>query len=1113
MSRPKELNMLVGMLHQAAKLEHSLLDCYLYTACSIKSLPEEFREFEDGRPNLRRAIQFEKARQWKQSILGVSHEEMLHLHYVQCLLRALDEAPSFSLPDRNPDTGFWKIANWDIFETGKAPEQGTEVPIDGLTTEQIKRFILFESTDSLQDDDPFGEKSTALFQRIFDFELDFHLEGIVYNIADDAKRTQLKDALLKIYREQPPLESAAQLKKLVRAEGIAEEDLKYVRFQSIGDFYKKGILPLYHQAFDKGQVKNANLTFNNEMQGFAASEGFLPVGPVYRSKNYTDFATANSQNPFRYFKNVDSVVNEIVEEGEGFDGFEGMVETFLAKVVEIGGTREYLKAFKNDQKNARTKGYSTPEWLANAQLCRQSHLYRFVLIHMDMAFEKELCRQAGVTFSANRQLLSIDTNNHAVAKMIAEMPRQFNACYLGMVMWLSRIYEVKLWQTDKDRRFAIEMIATWPMMSLAIRPFLELMTFFPIDLQLLFRQDKASMPGLPTEATQLVDYFNSTERSESINKEIDYLVMRVLANAAQWASEQIDVIQKHSTDPLKDMAVTRLTGLSRLSEFERQFPFREHGGYSNQMPDLTYQQEYPDAGQYSEDPSLLDSIFEDAVVLKLRFGGFGLVQLSTDPDPPTDESGCTGTHMLHPADGDRRLDRSLVWQNLPGQKNILRSPGPKLPPLGVNLVDVSLEVTNGGATAGFVPLQVMQSAGAVQTSGVQQVLQVNGLHTLIRYPVSAVSETPLRLNLLEKNGIRPFLNGDNHLVSKDGEPVDPFILALTDDQHQLLFRREIFNEGKTLLEMNPLERLETARWPTGFDSNLGDIPAWLAPALPDGYLGRVQQGPPAYLGQRADVLYESLGGLLDGGVKDTQQEVDEVISYAERLFLVTMPRGTTVGWLAVMLHYGHSVSGELSSNEDNNVLYQFLEKQLGLKVSCLPAQTDRSKANSRWVVKYTKGIMDTDAISDLVFGELYIPLQVLPDGKPFVITRNWVFSAGMKDLLGAYTLQFGKPFWATFNVSGDTRTITLPTGVTLTETLLTADGESYSYAATGMPGIRNYTGRFSVSTLADQGVELTLQVRFEYDTTSAFQAMASVLGGYFEAVQHSLNTHFASQPG
>jgi Ferritin-like len=1119
-----ELNMLVGMLHQASKLEHCLLDTYLYTASTIKSLPEEFALLSNGKPNLRRAIQFEKARQWKQSILGVSHEEMMHLHYVQCLLRALDESPSFALPDRKKDTGNWFISNWDIYQPGDTQDEGTEIPLEGLTSKQIKQFILFESTDSLQDSNPFGDQNKALFQKLYEFELDFHLEGILYNIADQQKRDDMKKALNDIYLNLAPSDEGMLKAALLEALPDAEEDLKYVRFQSIGDFYTKGILPLYQQAFDTGKVKNSNLGFNNEMQGFAAGEGFLPVGPVYRSKNYTEFSTANAQHALRYFKNVESIVNEIVEEGEGFEGFETTAERFLAKVTEIGGTRHYLDAWKKDKRNARTKGYSTPQWLADAELCRQSHLYRFAMIYMDMEFEQQLCKNVGTTFSANRDPLTIDMGNHSLKKLVTEMPKQFNACYLVMLSWLSRIYEVKLWETDKDRRLAIEMIATWPMMSLSIRPFLELISFFPVDLKAMFRLDKDALPGLPTDATQLADYFSDTERSETINKQIDYLALRVLANVADWAREQIEVVKANFSGYQADMIITRLSGLSRLNEFEKQFPFREHGGYSNTMPDLNYQQQFPDAGLFSENPSMLgqepknpneqDRIFEDTLVLKLRFGGFGLVQLSTDPDPPTDESGCTGTHMLHAADGELTLDRALVWQDLPGQKNILREPRKKLPTIGVNIVDLTLQVTaESGATAGYMPLQIMQSTGAVQTSGVQQYLDVNGLNDLVKYDSSNVlgAGNPVRLNLLEKDGIRPFLNGDNHLVSKDGEPIDPFIISVTDDQHQNIFQREIYNEGKTLLEMDPLQRVETSRWPTGFDSNLDDIPAWLIAHLPTDYTQAIMQGPPAYLGSRANVLYDELNLLLNDGAIMDQNKVDQLISFTERLFLITVPRGTTMGWLAILLNYGHSVSGIIKSSESNNPIYDLIERELNIKVSCLPEEKDRTKANSRWVVKYTKGIMDTDAITDLVYGELYIPLQVIPDGRKFNIKKKWVFAPGMKDLVAGYTCDFSKPFWATFMVEGKVRSIVLPSGIEIIETLADHDTYSYSYTATGVPGIDGYTGAFKVSVMDDSHVELLLEISFGFENTAAFKTMATIVGGFFSSTSTALNAHFSPE--
>ena len=92
-----EPGLLEQLLDEAAQVEHCLLNTYLFAACSLKSLPEEFATLSDGRENRRRAIHFERTRAWKQAVLGVAHEEMVHLHYVQCLLRAIGGRPHLGL--------------------------------------------------------------------------------------------------------------------------------------------------------------------------------------------------------------------------------------------------------------------------------------------------------------------------------------------------------------------------------------------------------------------------------------------------------------------------------------------------------------------------------------------------------------------------------------------------------------------------------------------------------------------------------------------------------------------------------------------------------------------------------------------------------------------------------------------------------------------------------------------------------------------------------------------------------------------------------------------------------------------------------------------------------
>ena len=100
------------------------------------------------------------------------------------------------------------------------------------------------------------------------------------------------------------------------------------------------------------------------------------------------------------------------------------------------------------------------------------------------------------------------------------MYKNFNACYLVLLSWLSRMYEIPNWEADKTRRLAIEMVASWPLMSMVIRPFLELVSFFPIDLHKLFRLEPDTLPsGKPKN---LLKKYENPERSEKINKEMDF---------------------------------------------------------------------------------------------------------------------------------------------------------------------------------------------------------------------------------------------------------------------------------------------------------------------------------------------------------------------------------------------------------------------------------------------------------------------------------------------------------------------------------------------------------------------------------------------------------------
>jgi hypothetical protein len=1107
--------LLIDMLQEAAKLEHCLLNSYLFAACSLKSTPQEFENCGDAL-NRRRAIHFERVRGWKQIILGVAHEEMRHLHYVQCMIRALGERPCFDLPARNSE-GVWVIPNWRV-RVGEHPvsDKGMAVPVGGVDEDAVRRFVLFESTDSLQEQDPFGAESTALFKDLYDFELELRLESMLVNMTPGPARDAIKTKLKAIYTQLTPVERKIVPEALMAA--VAKlPSVEQIQFQSIGDFYRIGIVPLYQQAFDEGWVVfNDRDLVDEQLNPDYAAEGFLPVGPFGRTERFARFAQQNVSDPLANYKRLEDIVEEIVEEGEGVRLFLQRAKDLLSKIAEIGPLG-FVRALAADRQSG-----STPDWLYEAQIIRKSHLYAFAMILQELREEEALAKAAGVVFQPSRTPVSVSALR--LSKVVEQLPAHFNACYLAMLAWLARMYEPRHWAADSPRRMAIEMVATWPLMSLAIRPFLELASFFPIDPSRLFRIDSDALPMLPIWAQELAELYHSPERSEAINERMDVLVMRTLKGAANWASEQIWAVAASGLPAHeREMITTRLKALAKLDEFERQFPYRVAGGYSNRAPNLTYQNLHPDSGRFEENPTTVNPLFSESLVMRLRFRGWGLVQLATDPDPPTDESGCTGTIMLHAADGDRELDRALVWQDFEPDHNIRRPVAEAGPPLGVNCVEAAVLVPalGTGTQAGYSPLQILSSTGAVQTSGVQQVLKVNGLNMVATVSANNVMKdgSALRMYLESKNDVRPFLNGDNHLIWQDGEPVDPFIVSLYADSGKdgekpiRLFSREAFNENRTINEMEPYQRLLTCRGPVGFDS-IRNLPAWaLTPetqsALAPGF-------PQSFLAKRCRVLADQLENVLGSteplDKKGDQQTIDQIVSVAERLLLTAQPRGTTVNWLRFLLHYGHTVSGAMDASAENPVL-DALSTVLGLKLQVTAVGSNRNGANSRWLIDYTKGMMDVDAISDFVYGELYVPLTAT--GKTATFKRAWSFPAAMKDVVRAFGVDFTRPFWLPYKVDEARRTVEFrgldpdnPDDVsTLTETLIAQSPNGYRYNQTGFPHLSSYEAAFALGD-ADNSALLTWSCEFGSADPHTLVRCYALLAGTAGQIEGALGAHF-----
>jgi hypothetical protein len=309
------------------------------------------------------------------------------------------------------------------------------------------------------------------------------------------------------------------------------------------------------------------------------------------------------------------------------------------------------------------------------------------------------------------------------------------------------------------------------------------------------------------------------------------------------------------------------------------------------------------------------------------------------------------------------------------------------------------------------------------------------------------------------------------------------------------------------MQMDPLQRLLSSRGPCGFDFDLGDIPDWALAMLSEEErrLLADPRFPISYLAQRAGVLREALQASLGNG-DPTRASVDEVVSFAERMRLVVTPRGTTVGWLTVLLNYGHTVSGTLASAPTNPLL-DALGERVGAELSVQTA--NRTRPNGRWMVTYAKGVMDTDALSDVVYGELYVPLTVQPADGPVSFEHSWRFVPGMEEIVASYACVFDDPFWAQFDVEGDKRKIVLPDGkTTITETLTQQGEAEYSYSAVGVPGISDYTGSFAVTTDPDAAT-LAWTTTFRADDAKSLVEMLTINAGAAAIMGATLAQHFS----
>jgi ferritin-like protein len=120
---------MLGILGEAAKLEHGVMCSYLYAAFALRTEPD------DGLPDHQREV----VRRWHDEILDIAIEEMGHLALVANLSTAMGVRPNLAAP------GF-------PLEAGALPA-GIRVALRGFDLDVLEHFVFLERPEDSRDAD------------------------------------------------------------------------------------------------------------------------------------------------------------------------------------------------------------------------------------------------------------------------------------------------------------------------------------------------------------------------------------------------------------------------------------------------------------------------------------------------------------------------------------------------------------------------------------------------------------------------------------------------------------------------------------------------------------------------------------------------------------------------------------------------------------------------------------------------------------------------------------------------------------------------------------------------------------------------------------------------
>jgi hypothetical protein len=204
--------------------------------------------------------------------------------------------------------------------------------------------------------------------------------------------------------------------------------------------------------------------------------------------------------------------------------------------------------------------------------------------------------------------------------------------------------------------------------------------------------------------------------------------------------------------------------------------------------------------------------------------------------------------------------------------------------------------------------------------------------------------------------------GRNHLVSEDGEPIDPFEIEVRTAGGDS-FRRSLI--GIPINDMTPLERRGTGRYPRALSRNQEVMLANLA-VLSRHDVAFVFDTPMDYTQDRIARLKRDLVSLDDSNDPTERQRAElefRLRSLDEGLRSQGELDARPIRWTRYFFaaYYRHLVSGPIT----------VALGPLGRQFDVLDGADSPS-----WLVEYNFGFFDTDALSMIVHGRLYVPVRV-----------------------------------------------------------------------------------------------------------------------------------------